>query len=281
MLAPAATFGLTGWAAKLPLIAITIAAAVVAFGVMRWVMPRVARRVPPGSDPVKARQRQTAVALLTTILRYLILIVAILAIVVILAGAGGIGALGGSAVLAIIIGFAAQRLLADMIAGFFILFEGQYGVSDVIQVQPSMYTGVVEEIGIRTTILRDADGDRCFIPNSQISAVRRFPSARAMLSVTLLTRSPDTAEAALGALGDLRGAGVGVAAGAHSIARRDVGDGIVAVHGRVAVAATMLDEARELVTAVLSARLGDSLAAPPVVAGVEPREAERPEMHHE
>jgi small conductance mechanosensitive channel len=280
VLGPAATFGLTGWPAKAVLIAITIAAAAIAFGVMRWVIPRLARRLPPGSDPAKARQRQTAVALLTTIFRYLILVVAILAIVVILVGGGGLGALGGSAVVAIIIGFAAQRLLADMIAGFFILFEGQYGVGDVIQLQPSAYTGVVEEIGVRTTILRDADGDRCFVPNSQITAVRRFPSARAMLSVTLLTRIPDEAEAALGALGDLRAAGAGVAAGAQSITRRDIGDGVVAVHGRLAVAATMLDEARDLVAAVLTARLGDTLAVDPVVATVEPREAERPEAHH-
>ncbi len=279
MFAPADTFGLTGWPAKLVLIAITIAAAVLAFAVLGWVMPRLARRVSPGAEPGKMRQRQTAVTLLSTIVRYVVLIAAVLAVIVIMAGGGGIGALGGSAVLALIIGFASQRLLADVIAGFFILFEGQYAVGDVIHLQPSGYVGVVEEVGIRTTILRNADGHRCFVPNSQITAVRRFPSARAMLSITLLARGPDEADAAeavLGSLGDLRSSGTGVASGATSISRRDSGD-MVAVHGRLAVAATMLDPARELVSAVLRARLGDALAADPVVVGVEPREAERPE----
>ena len=274
---PASMFGLDGWPAKLVLIAITVAAAALAFAVMRWLVPKIAARVGPGSDPVKSRQRHTAAALLSTMLRYVVLVAAVIAIVVILAGGGGVGALGGSAVVAIVIGFASQRLLADMIAGFFILFEGQYAVGDVIQLQPSAYTGVVEEVGVRTTILRDADGDRCFVPNGQITAVRRFPSARAMLSVTLLTRDPDAAETALSQIGDLASAGSGGVADALSVNRRELADGMFVVHGRVPAAATMATAARDLVAAVLRARLGDALAADPVVASVESREAERPE----
>lgn len=274
---PASTFGLDGWLAKLVLIAITIVVAGGAFATLRWLVPKISSRVRPGTDPVKARQRHTAAALLATMLRYVVLVAAVIAVVVILAGGGGVGALGGSAVLAIVIGFASQRLLADMIAGFFILFEGQYAVGDVIQLSPSGYTGVVEEVGVRTTILRDADGDRCFIPNGQITAVRRFPSARTMLSVTLLTREPNSATLALGQIGDLASSGAGGVANALSISRREFADGIYAVHGRVPAAATMADAARELVAALLQARLGETLAAPPVVTAVESHEAERPE----
>ena len=274
---PASTFGLDGWLAKLVLIAITIVVAGGAFATLRWLVPKISSRVRPGTDPVKARQRHTAAALLATMLRYVVLVAAVIAIVVILAGGGGVGALGGSAVLAIVIGFASQRLLADMIAGFFILFEGQYAVGDVIQLSPSGYTGVVEEVGVRTTILRDADGDRCYVPNGQITAVRRFPSARTMLSVTLLTREPNAATLALGQIGDLASSGAGGVANALSISRRELADGMYAVHGRVPAAATMADAARELVAALLQARLGEALAAPPVVSAVESREAERPE----
>ena len=274
---PASTFGLDGWLAKLVLIAITIVVAGGAFATLRWLVPKISSRVRPGTDPVKARQRHTAAALLATMLRYVVLVAAVIAIVVILAGGGGVGALGGSAVLAIVIGFASQRLLADMIAGFFILFEGQYAVGDVIQLSPSGYTGVVEEVGVRTTILRDADGDRCYVPNGQITAVRRFPSARTMLSVTLLTREPNAATLALGQIGDLASSGAGGVANALSISRRELADGMYAVHGRVPAAATMADAARELVAALLQARLGEALAAPPVVSAVESHEAERPE----
>ena len=274
---PASTFGLDGWPAKLVLIAITLVAAGVAFAALRWLVPKIVSRVPAGADPLKSRQRQTAAALLSTMLRYVVLVAAVLAIVVILAGGGGIGAFGGSAVLVIVIGFASQRLLADMIAGFFILFEGQYAVGDVIQLEPSGYIGVVEEVGVRTTILRDADGDRCFIPNGQITAVRRFPSARTMLAVTLLTHDPGAAELALTQIGDLAGGGGGVA-NALSVTRKEVSGGMFAVHGRVPAATTKAEAARDLVAAILRARLGDALAADPVVGAVEPREAERPEM---
>ncbi len=274
---PASTFGLDGWLAKLVLIAITLAAAGVAFATLPWLVPKIVARVGPGGDPFKARQRHTAAALLSTMLRYVVLVGAVVAIVVILAGGGGIGALGGSAVLAIVIGFASQRLLADVIAGFFILFEGQYAVGDVIQLTPSGYIGVVEEVGVRTTILRDADGDRCFVPNGQVTAVRRFPSARTMLSVTLLTHDPDAAELALTQIGDLAGVGAGGVANALSVTRKEVAGGMFAVHGRVPAATTRAEAARDLVAAILRARLGDALAADPVVAAVEPREAERPE----
>lgn len=277
MPATVSTFGLTGWPAKLVLIAMVIVGAIVAFALVRWLLPRLIARAPEGRDPARARQQKTAFALLSTMLRYVILIAATIAIVVILIGGGGAGALGGSAVLAIILGFASQRLLADMIAGFFILFEGQYGVGDIIALEPSGHTGVVQEVGVRTTILRDANGDRCFIPNGQIAAVRRYPSPRSMLSVTLLTRDPDAAEAALGRIGALAGLDAGVAASAQSVTRQEVGGDTTAVRGRVAVSAMVSDHARELVAAVLAARLGETLTAEPVVAMVEPRAPERPE----
>lgn len=274
---PASVFGLDGWLAKLVLIAITVAAAGLAFWLLRWLLPKVASRVRPGTDPIRARQRLTAAALLSTMLRYVVLIAACVAIVVILAGGGGVGALGGSAVLAIIIGFASQRLLADMIAGFFILFEGQYAVGDVVQLEPSGHTGIVEEVGVRTTILREADGNRCYVPNGQITAIKRFPSARTVLSVTLLTRDPEAAETALGQVGDLAGTVAGGIANALSISRRELAAGIFAVHGRVPTATTTTTTSRDLVSAILKARLGDTLVADPVVATVESRESERPE----
>lgn len=277
MVPPASTFGLDGWPAKLVLIAITLAVAGIAFAALRWLVPKIASRVRPGTDPRRARQRHTAAALLSTMLRYLVLIAAIVAVVIILAGGGGVGALGGSAVLAIVIGFASQRLLADMIAGFFILFEGQYAVGDVVQLEPSGYIGLVEEVGVRTTIVRNADGHRCYVPNGQITAVKRFPSARTMLSVTLLTTNPDAAELALGQIGDMATSGSGGVANAIAVTRRELADGVFAIHGRVPAAASMAEAARELVVAVLRARLGDALAADPVVSAVEPRETERPE----
>lgn len=67
------------------------------------------------------------------------------------------------------IGFGAQSLVKDLINGIFILFEDQYGVGDHITV--GQFTGIVESIGIRTTILRDFTGDLHLIPNGSVLEV--------------------------------------------------------------------------------------------------------------
>ena len=67
------------------------------------------------------------------------------------------------------IGFGAQSLVKDLINGFFILFEDQYGVGDHITI--GEYTGIVESIGIRTTIIRDFTGDLHLLPNGSVLEV--------------------------------------------------------------------------------------------------------------
>lgn len=67
------------------------------------------------------------------------------------------------------IGLGAQSLVKDLINGFFLLFEDQYGVGDHVTI--SNYTGIVESMGIRTTILRDFTGDLHLIPNGSILEV--------------------------------------------------------------------------------------------------------------
>lgn len=67
------------------------------------------------------------------------------------------------------IGFGAQSLVKDLINGFFILFEDQYGVGDHITL--GQYSGIVESIGIRTTVLRDFTGDLHLVPNGSVLEV--------------------------------------------------------------------------------------------------------------
>ncbi len=67
------------------------------------------------------------------------------------------------------IGFGAQNLVKDVITGFFILFEDHYAVGDYISLEK--YSGIVEDIGIRITKVRDFNGDLHIIPNGNISNV--------------------------------------------------------------------------------------------------------------
>ena len=67
------------------------------------------------------------------------------------------------------IGLGEQSLVKDLINGFFVLFEDQYGVGDHVTI--GQFSGIVESIGIRTTVLRDFTGDLHLIPNGSVLEV--------------------------------------------------------------------------------------------------------------
>lgn len=83
------------------------------------------------------------------------------------------------------VGFGAQSLVKDLITGFFILSEDQYAIGDYVKIGD--YEGVVEELGLRVTKLRDFTGDLHIIPNSSIEIVsnRTRGAMRAMVKVSI------------------------------------------------------------------------------------------------
>jgi small conductance mechanosensitive channel len=80
--------------------------------------------------------------------------------------------LAGAGVIGLALGLGAQSFVADLVAGFFILFENQYLVGDVIQIGDAV--GRVEAINIRCTQIRDESGKLVIIPNGQIKTVVNF-----------------------------------------------------------------------------------------------------------
>ncbi|MBP5245889.1 MAG: mechanosensitive ion channel family protein [Clostridia bacterium] len=77
--------------------------------------------------------------------------------------------LAGSGILGLVVGLGAQPLVADIIAGLFIVFEGVFDVGDIIVVDG--FRGVVKEIGIRTTQLVDTGGNVKIINNAHVQTV--------------------------------------------------------------------------------------------------------------
>jgi small conductance mechanosensitive channel len=77
--------------------------------------------------------------------------------------------LGGAAVFSIAIAFGAQSLVKDYFSGFMILSENQYRVGNVVKING--ISGMVEDISLRTTILRDLQGAAHFIPHGEITIV--------------------------------------------------------------------------------------------------------------
>lgn len=83
------------------------------------------------------------------------------------------------------IGFGAQSLVKDIITGFFILFEDQFSVGDYVKI--GEYEGIVEELGVRVTKIRDFSGELHIIPNSNIGAVtnKTRGAMRALVKVSV------------------------------------------------------------------------------------------------
>jgi small conductance mechanosensitive channel len=74
--------------------------------------------------------------------------------------------LAGVGIVGIAIGFGAQSLVKDIIAGLFILIENQYRKGDVVKIAD--VSGLVEDISLRRTVLRDMDGVVHVVPNGEI-----------------------------------------------------------------------------------------------------------------
>lgn len=74
--------------------------------------------------------------------------------------------IAGAGILGLAFGFGGQYLIKDLIAGLFIILENQYRIGDVVCFGDTC--GLVENINIRTTILRDLDGTMHHVPNGEI-----------------------------------------------------------------------------------------------------------------
>ena len=93
-----------------------------------------------------------------------------------------------AAVAAVALGFGAQRIVQDLLAGFFIITERQYGFGDLVRLSvPSVSgaIGTVEDVTLRVTTVRTADGEVVITPNGQIGQVTNLSRgwARAVVDV--------------------------------------------------------------------------------------------------
>jgi small-conductance mechanosensitive channel len=127
---------------------------------------------------------KTLSKLLFSLLRYSVFIIAILVILSIW-GVDVVPAIAGLGIVGLVIGLGAQRMIQDMIAGFFIVFENHYDIGDIVEV--SVFKGTVLELGLKSTTLQHWTGHIQIFSNSQMSPVinysRHFAQALVTVSV--------------------------------------------------------------------------------------------------
>lgn len=254
---------------------ILLAAAIVVAGILFSRLLRIAARRWPSRDPndtadlVRLRRRETAFSLLSTGVRYLFFLAAAAALVSIVVQ-DRISAAAGATLIILVLAFSAQRLLSDIIAGFFILFENQYGVGDFIEVEPSKYAGVVEEVGLRTTVMRDLNGDTYFIPNGQIIAVKRSRKRYRTYSLELLTHDPERTREAVRQIAGLAPIGGGrFLRPPQVIEEQELEAGLWRVHIQADVPPRMEWLAESYLVDSLKRRVGDDLVSEPIAMALD------------
>ncbi|MGE7919345.1 mechanosensitive ion channel family protein [Viridibacillus sp. NPDC093762] len=128
-------------------------------------------KAPAPLQPASERRYQTILRLVQSIVSYVVYFSAILAIL----SAVNIdikGLLAGAGIVGLAVGFGAQSLVKDVITGFFIIFEDQFGVGDYIKI--TSVEGTVLEIGLRTTKIKGASGEINIVPNGSITDVVNY-----------------------------------------------------------------------------------------------------------
>jgi small-conductance mechanosensitive channel len=141
-----------------------------AYRVVRLAARRIEIAVDDGDDSIttlRERRGQTIAQLLRSVGRVVILVIALLLTFNVFIDIGPI--LAGAGILGLAVSFGAQSLVKDVISGFFILFENQFAIGDVIEVAGK--SGLVEKMTLRVVQLRDGEGVMHVVPNSEIKVV--------------------------------------------------------------------------------------------------------------
>jgi small-conductance mechanosensitive channel len=161
----------------------------------------LARRIESHADDdervsplIALSRRETAISLVQTTIRYFVFLLAFALTVVVLVGGRDIGTVAGASFFAVLVGFAAQRFLTDVIAGLVMFFEGWYTVGTSVVIEPWKLIGVVEEVSLRATKIRDANGEVLRVHNSQIMAVRVLPDGGRRIEIELFVRDQEAGE---------------------------------------------------------------------------------------
>lgn len=151
-------------------IAIIVVIGFIIYLIVQYFVPRFLKRTVltrmKGKPEIEVKKRTHTLSLVIT--STFGIVIAVIILFTILAEIGvNIGpALASLGVVGFAVGFGAQNLIKDLINGLFILMENQFGIGDVVKIGD--VSGLVEEVNLRRTILRDLDGVVHYIPNGEI-----------------------------------------------------------------------------------------------------------------
>ena len=128
------------------------------------------------------KKKKTIISLIKNIIKYLIYIFVALSILSVY-GIDTSGILASLGIAGLVIGLALQDIIADFVAGIFILFDDQYIIGDVIEING--FKGEVIGFGLMSTKIKNATGDVLILSNSSFKEVINFSRTNNNLVITL------------------------------------------------------------------------------------------------
>jgi small-conductance mechanosensitive channel len=144
------------------------------------------------------RQRETAISLAGTAVRAVAWVLAGLLALAVVLGADRVETIAGASFVVILVAFAAQRFLADVIAGLLMFHERWFRIGDTVAIEPWKVEGVVEDLTLRAVTVRSAAGEVMRVSNSEVKAVRVLPRGFREAQVELFVSDPDAGRTLVG-----------------------------------------------------------------------------------
>lgn len=184
------------------LVVLYVVGAVLLARFVAWISAKVIARIDAeatGGDALvrsEAEKHRHAVAQVVTWVTIVLIYCIATVLVVQRFGVPLAGLVAPATVAGVALGFGAQRIVQDILAGFFLIAERQYGFGDVVRIAPlganAPVTGTVEEVTLRITRLRSSNGEVVIVPNGQVVHVTNLSRdwARAVIDVPV----PSTAD---------------------------------------------------------------------------------------
>ncbi len=190
---------------------------VVAFFVVRWLLHKAIRRFARKSGTgavagvlarskrgqefveqtlLSERRTQRAETIASLLCSTVTIILTAVLVVMVLAELGFniLPVVASASIIGVALGFGAQTLVKDFLAGIFMIFEDQYGVGDLVDMEKA--TGVVEAVGLRVTRLRGEDGTTWYVRNGEVLRVGNLTTRDPDAPTTTSTGVGSAAEAA-------------------------------------------------------------------------------------
>ncbi len=161
----------------------------IAYRLIDRVLVPLAQREVAGAARIKEGRVRTIGTLVKSVVFYVLIFVAGVMILKVFE-VDTTPVLTAAGVVGLAVGFGAQKLVRDVITGFFVVLENQYSVGDYITI--GAVTGTVEELGMRTTRLRDDVGKLVIIANGDVTQVRNH--SRGPIHATLDINVPADAD---------------------------------------------------------------------------------------